>query len=108
VLLPWMASGKDSLILSQEGTGRAWASIRSLAAVPPAQPVVAGYKLTRQVVPVSQSTPGQWSRGDVYRVRIHVHADAPMNWVVLSDPIPAGATILGSGLGRDSAIETAG
>jgi uncharacterized protein YfaS (alpha-2-macroglobulin family) len=29
-----------------------------------------------------------------------------MSWVVVSDPVPAGATILGSGLGRDSAIAT--
>ena len=31
-----------------------------------------------------------------------------MTWVAVNDPIPAGATILGSGLGRDSAIATAG
>jgi uncharacterized protein YfaS (alpha-2-macroglobulin family) len=31
-----------------------------------------------------------------------------MSWVAVSDPIPAGATILGSGLGRDSAIATQG
>jgi uncharacterized protein YfaS (alpha-2-macroglobulin family) len=29
-----------------------------------------------------------------------------MTWVVVTDPIPAGATLLGSGLGRDSAIAT--
>ena len=29
-----------------------------------------------------------------------------MTWVVVSDPVPGGATILGSGLGRDSAIAT--
>ena len=31
-----------------------------------------------------------------------------MSWVVVSDPVPAGATILGSGLGRDSAIASRG
>jgi uncharacterized protein YfaS (alpha-2-macroglobulin family) len=29
-----------------------------------------------------------------------------MTWVVMSDPVPGGATLLGSGLGRDSAIAT--
>ena len=29
-----------------------------------------------------------------------------MTWVALSDPIPGGATILGSGLGRDSEVAT--
>ena len=31
-----------------------------------------------------------------------------MAQVVVSDPVPAGATLLGSGLGRDSAIATQG
>jgi uncharacterized protein YfaS (alpha-2-macroglobulin family) len=62
----------------------------------------------REVTPVSQAVSGKWSRGDVYRVTLRIAADAPMNWVVLADPLPAGATILGSGLGRDSAIATAG
>jgi uncharacterized protein YfaS (alpha-2-macroglobulin family) len=31
-----------------------------------------------------------------------------MTWVVLDDPVPAGARILGGGLGRDSALLTAG
>jgi uncharacterized protein YfaS (alpha-2-macroglobulin family) len=31
-----------------------------------------------------------------------------MSWVVLSDPIPGGATVLGTGLGRDSQIGAAG
>jgi uncharacterized protein YfaS (alpha-2-macroglobulin family) len=35
-----------------------------------------------------------------------VDAQADMNWVVVSDPVPAGATLLGSGLGRDSQIAT--
>ena len=31
-----------------------------------------------------------------------------MTWVVVNDPIPAGATILGTGLGKDSQILTQG
>jgi uncharacterized protein YfaS (alpha-2-macroglobulin family) len=31
-----------------------------------------------------------------------------MTWVAVTDPVPAGATILGSGLGRDSEITTQG
>jgi uncharacterized protein YfaS (alpha-2-macroglobulin family) len=37
---------------------------------------------------------------------VEVDAQSDMTWVVVSDPVPAGATILGSGLGRDSAIAT--
>jgi uncharacterized protein YfaS (alpha-2-macroglobulin family) len=35
-------------------------------------------------------------------------ADADASWVVVSDPIPAGATVLGTGLGGDSALLAAG
>ena len=31
-----------------------------------------------------------------------------MTWVAVNDPVPGGATILGSGLGRDSALATGG
>ena len=37
------------------------------------------------------------------RVRLEIDAQADMTWVVVSDPVPGGATLLGSGLGRDSA-----
>ena len=57
---------------------------------------------------MQQHKPGRWSRGDVVRVRLDLDAAAGLSWVVVSDPIPAGATILGSGLGRDSALLTEG
>jgi len=37
-------------------------------------------------------------------VGVVVDAQSDASWVVVDDPIPAGATILGSGLGRDSAL----
>ena len=68
--------------------------------------------LTRTVTPVEQADKtlpaGQYTRGDVLRVALEVNASAPMTWVAITDPIPAGATILGSGLGRDSEIATQG
>jgi len=49
-----------------------------------------------------------WSRGDVVKVRLEIDAQSDMTWVVVNDPIPSGATILGSGLGRDSEAATQG
>lgn len=40
------------------------------------------------------------------RIRLEIDSRSDMTWVVVNDPIPAGATILGGGLGRDSAILT--
>jgi len=101
---PWTSNAGQTLAIEHQGLGQGWATVRSMAAVPVVKPVMAGYELQRQVTPVSQAVPGQWTRGDVYRVRLHIVARTATTWAVLSDPVPAGATILGSGLGRDSAI----
>jgi penicillin-binding protein 1C len=55
-----------------------------------------------------QGCPRQYTRGDVLRITLEVNASADMTWVVITDPVPGGATILGSGLGRDSEIATQG
>jgi hypothetical protein len=105
--VPWPA-GAGTLRVAHEGAGRPWVTVQARAAVPVTQPVAAGFTLTRTLVAVSQRESGRWSRGDVVRVRVELQAAADMNWVVLSDPVPSGATVLGSGLGRDSAVATAG
>lgn len=99
--LAWPGAG-DQMMLSHEGQGRAWISLRAQARVPLTQPEGSGYSIVRRVVPVLRQVEGQWSRGDVYRVELEIRARDASNWVVLSDPVPAGATILGSGLKRDS------
>jgi len=90
------------------GAGRPWLTLQALAAVPLNAPLSAGYRVTRSVTAVQRKRPDVFSRGDVLRVRLEIEAAADMAWVVLSDPVPAGATLLGAGLGRDSAIATRG
>jgi uncharacterized protein YfaS (alpha-2-macroglobulin family) len=96
------------LNVAQDGVGTPWLTVQSLAAVPLLAPMRAGYSVTRSVRAVEQKVAGVWSRGDVVRVRVEFDAQSDMTWVVLSDPVPAGATILGSGLGRDDVIATRG
>ncbi len=111
LMLPWPAAASASastLNVQQQGSGRPWLAVQALAAVPLTAPVAAGYRLTRTVSPVERKTDGAWTRGDVQRVRIEIDAQIDMTWVALSDPVPAGATVLGSGLGRDSALATQG
>lgn len=105
-LQAWPDSATDMLLIGQEGRGQAWATVGAMAAVPLTQPLVAGYEVQRRIKPVSQARPGVWSRGDVYRVTLNINAKTATTWAVLTDPVPAGATILGSGLGRDSGIAT--
>lgn len=99
--LPWPAQAA-TLQVEHQGRGRPWAFVRTLAARPPEHPRWAGYRIGRSLSPVIQQVPGRWSRGDVYRVTLDIDAQADMTWVVMDDPVPAGASILGSGLGGDA------
>ena len=103
--LPW-PTAPGPLDVVQEGSGKPWLTVQSLAAIPLKAPLRAGYSIARSVSAVEQKDKGRWSRGDVVKVRLEIDAQSDMTWVVVSDPIPGGATILGSGLGRDSAIAT--
>ena len=100
------ATPPATLELRHEGSGRPWATVQALAAVPLAAPVRAGYGIRRSVEAVERRDAATWTRGDVWRVRLEVEAAGDMTWVVIDDPLPAGATVLGSGLGRDSVIAT--
>ena len=108
LFLPWGERQQGELRLRHQGTGKPWVTLQSLAAVPRTEAFNAGYALRKTVTPVAPAQAGRFTRGDVLRVRLEVQASADMAWVALTDPIPAGATILGSGLGRDSEIATQG
>jgi hypothetical protein len=99
-------SKKEDLVITHKGTGKPWATIQSLVAIPLKGPLSTGYRIAKSVTPVQQKTAGKWARGDVARVRLEIDAQSDMTWVVVNDPIPAGSTILGSGLGRDSTMLT--
>jgi uncharacterized protein YfaS (alpha-2-macroglobulin family) len=103
--LPW-PDGPGTLSVTQVGGGKPWLTVQSLAAIPLKAPIRAGYSINRSVSAVEQKDKSKWSRGDVMRVRIEVDAQSDMTWVVVNDPVPGGATLLGSGLGRDSVIAT--
>ncbi|TMH53444.1 MAG: alpha-2-macroglobulin, partial [Betaproteobacteria bacterium] len=101
--LAWPPQRAD-LELAHDGGGKPWITLQSIAALPLRQPLSSGYKVVREVTPLQQQTKGTWSRGDVARVHLEIEAQSDMTWVVVDDPIPAGATALGRGLGGDSAL----
>ncbi len=106
-LLAWPDKA-GTLNVAQQGSGKPWLTVQSLAAIPLKAPLRAGYSITRSVSAVEQKDKAKWSRGDVMRVKLEIDAQSDMTWVVVSDPVPGGATLLGSGLGRDSTIATSG
>lgn len=104
--LPW-PDAPGVLTMRHHGGGAPWATVEGLAAVPPATAVSSGYTVSRRVEPVLQRGPGAWRRGDVARVVLDITAAADMTWVVVDDPVPAGATILGGGLRTDARLAAA-
>ena len=103
----WPSTASD-LKIDHSGTGNPWVEIRALAAIPLTQPFSSGYRITRTLAPVDSAHANGWKRGDLVRVHLKIEAQTDMTWVVVNDPIPAGASHLGTGLGRDSQIATAG
>jgi hypothetical protein len=103
-----LPAGREVLSLRQVGAGKPWAMVQVKAALPLTAPLNAGFKLQRRVMPVEQKTPGVWTRGDTARVTLELEAQSDLAWVVVDDPVPAGGTILGKGLGRESGLLTQG
>lgn len=89
-----LVTGK--MALQHQGTGTPWAVVSVKAAVPLREPLNAGYRIKRSVSVVKAADPNRLVRGDVIKVRIEVIAAAGRTWVVVNDPIPPGATIVGN------------
>ncbi|MBM3394799.1 MAG: alpha-2-macroglobulin, partial [Betaproteobacteria bacterium] len=107
MVLKWPVD-KQTLALKQTGEGKPWVTLQSLAAIPLKTPLSSGFKIARAVNAIERAHPQRWSRGDVVRVRLDLESQADMTWVVVRDPVPAGASILGTGLARDSQILSSG
>jgi uncharacterized protein YfaS (alpha-2-macroglobulin family) len=105
--LAW-PDARESVTVTQDGSGAPWVTLQSLAAIPLTEPLSSGYRITRTITPIQQQAKDQWQRGDIARVSLTVEAQSDMTWVVVDDPLPAGATALGRGLGGDSSIATTG
>jgi hypothetical protein len=101
-------SQREELTVRHVGLGKPWVTVQILAAIPLKEPVSSGYRIKKTVTPIVQRLPGNWSKGDLARVRLEVEAQSDMTWVVVSDPIPGGGTILGGALGRDSQMALKG
>ena len=101
--LPWPAQ-RGTLTVDHAGSGHPWVTFEARAAIPLKTQLASGYRLTKDLTPVDASRPNRWTRGDTVRVRLSIEADRDMTWVVVNDPIPAGASHLGTGLARDAQL----
>jgi alpha-2-macroglobulin len=105
--LSWPAE-KTRLTAVHKGQGNPWLMLQSLAAIPLKTPISSGYEIKKTFTSVERKATDRWTRGDILRVRLEIQAQSDMTWVAVTDPVPAGAIILGTGLERDSRILTKG
>ena len=105
IMFDW-PKAKEDLAITHKGTGKPWAIIQGLAAIPLKESLSSGYRIKKTLIPVEQKEKGKWSKGDVVKVHLDLEAQSDMTWVVVNDPVPGGSNILGTGLGRDSQILT--
>lgn len=103
LLLRWEGLSAKELNVSHRGGGYPWLILRSLAAVPLSSPVYKGYSITKSYTPIEQRQKGRYSVGDILKVRLDITATSDMAWVVVKDPIPAGAVIMAKGLVKEKA-----
>lgn len=92
----WPQSGRGELALSHQGSGAPWAIVQASAAIALEKPLSAGLALRRRVEAVQAAVPGRHSRGDILRVTLEIDASQDLTWVVLDDPVPAGASVVGA------------
>ncbi len=96
-----------SLDVAHHGSGSPWAQVSTSAALPIKVSFSSGYAIAKTVTPVDSSHSGGWRPGDLVRIHLAIDAQTDMTWVVIDDPIPAGASQVGVGLAGESQIATA-
>ncbi|WP_269532756.1 alpha-2-macroglobulin [Chitinimonas sp. BJYL2] len=104
--LGWPAKAAE-LTLSHRGSGKPWVTVQSRAAIPLTAPLMAGYRVDKQWSRIEGSSKG-YARGEVWRVRLTIDAQADMSWVAVNDPVPVGGQLLGRGFATDSALLAGG
>ncbi|EQA37149.1 alpha-2-macroglobulin family protein [Leptospira inadai serovar Lyme str. 10] len=101
-----LPKGKSNLKLSHEGSGSPYAYVKTSSAIPLSSPLSSGLRIQKEILDESGKPKSSFKEGDIVRVRLKLRSEFSISWLALRDPIPAGATILGSGLSRDSAMLT--
>lgn len=89
---------RGTLRLEHQGKGVPYVQVLATGYGALHQPSYHGIKVEKTLTPVKQATPGEWRAGDIVKVSLRFKLDEPQGWVVVSDPIPSGATLLGGGL----------
>jgi uncharacterized protein YfaS (alpha-2-macroglobulin family) len=99
-----LPAAPSPLIFAHSAQGSPWALVSIRAAVPLTAPAFAGYKIAKELTFLQRKRPDRVSRGDVIKVHLTIDAPVDRTWVVIDDPLPAGASIV-SGGGQSALLE---
>lgn len=96
--------GRSELEIRQEGSGEPYAYVKTRSAIPLKKPIHSGLRIEKEILDAEGKPKTKFKEGDVVRVRLKIKSEFSISWLAIKDPIPGGASILGSGLGRDSSL----
>lgn len=94
------------LSLAHEGGGSPWYRVTSIVSSPLKETLHSGMRLVKTVKKVDGSKSKTWEAGDVIEVKLTLETKAAMSWVVIRDPIPAGASILNVMPGKETSTSS--
>ncbi|PKA02951.1 alpha-2-macroglobulin family protein, partial [Leptospira ellisii] len=93
-----MPRSTQNLEFVQNGNGKPYAVIHTKAALPLKEKLESGMRIDKEILSESGGRKSSFKEGDIVRVRITLKTESDLSWIAVRDPIPAGASILGSGL----------
>lgn len=102
--IPFVNKKQENLKFQHEGMGAPWVFVSTEAKYPLNQPIMNGVMIEKTIKPVLKKNSSHYSVGDVIQIQIKWKLSAPRTMFVVSDPIPTGSIVLGSGLGRESSL----
>lgn len=104
VVLPANLSEKNaSLSITHKGPGFPWFTVLTSVTHKISSFYDSGLRIEREVFPIEQRKKGGWSVGDLGYVKLKIKGNVARPWVVVEDPIPAGAMVVTGGLARSLA-----
>lgn len=98
----WPTS-QATVAVSHSGQGKPWVSIEGLTAVPLKEARGQGLNVEKKVANLTRGS--GFEAGDLIEVTLEIHSPGGLNHVAVSDPIPAGANIVGEAYGPYSSGE---
>lgn len=95
-----------SLDITNSSNGQPWIFLQKREAILRTEQFSNGYRIKRSIKSLQRKAPKAYSVGDILEVSLDIEAQGTRTWVVLSDPLPPGALILGSGLSGQTSLKS--